>query len=218
MVGRQIPLDLSYRPAMTDKDFVIGSANRDAHAWIARWPDWPGRSLALFGPEGSGKSHLASIWMARSGAILLARAPAEGVFPDAPLVLDNPSRWPETLLLHLLNTQRDRGQFTLVIDRLAPARWQVELPDLSSRLNAIAAIELQPPDDALLMAVMAKHFADRNQTVAAETLQFLARRVERSYADAIRIVAALDRRSLAERRAVTLALARETLAALDGPV
>jgi chromosomal replication initiation ATPase DnaA len=218
MNARQIPFDLSYAPALEEKDFVVGNPNRDALSWINRWPHWPGNALALFGPEGCGKSHLACVWRQRSGALVLSEAPGEFLFPDAALILESPSRWPEATLLHLLNSQREAGRFVLLLDRMAPARWQVALPDLASRLGALPAIGLQPPDDALLIAVMAKHFADRNQTVGEDALRYLALRVERSFSAAARIVAAVDKRSLAQRRPITLALVREAMAALEGPM
>jgi hypothetical protein len=75
MAPQQLPLDLAYRPALGMADFVIAPGNRDAVAWIDRWPDWPSHALAIHGPKGSGKSHLAHVWQARSGAVFLDRAP-----------------------------------------------------------------------------------------------------------------------------------------------
>jgi chromosomal replication initiation ATPase DnaA len=218
MTARQIPLDLAYPPALGAKDFVVGAANRDAFAWIERWPEWPGNALALFGPAGSGKTHLAELWRARSGALILDAPPHEDNFPDSALILEAPSRWPEVALLHLLNRQREAGNFLLVLDREAPARWAVGLPDLASRLAAMPAIGLAAPDDELLVAVMAKHFADRNQSVGDEALRYLAQRIERSFAAAAQIVATIDRRALAQNRRVTLALIREALAAAEEPL
>ncbi len=218
MTSRQIPLELAYSPALGAEDFVVGAANRDAFAWLERWPDWPGNALALFGPEGGGKTHLAELWRARSFAVVLDWPPAEDQFPESAVILEAPSRWPEVALLHLLNRQREASRFLLVLDREAPARWKVALLDLASRLGAMPAIGLAAPDDELLVAVMAKHFADRNQSVGDEALRYLVQRIERSFAAAAAIVAAIDRRALSEHRRVTLALIRETLAAAEGPL
>ncbi len=216
MKARQIPLDLAYQPGLAEKDFVRGQANRDALAWIDRWPDWPGKFFALFGPEGSGKTHLSRIWAARAEAVILNALPEEGK-TSAALVLESPKKWPERALLHLLNAQRESGGFTLVVDRDPPARWPIELPDLRSRLSAMPAIALQAPDDDLLCSVLAKHFFDRNHDVAPELLLYMARRIDRSFAAAAAAVQLVDRQSLAERRPVSQSLIRDALQGADGP-
>ena len=212
MAPRQIPLDLAYRPALGMADFVIAPGNRDAVAWIDRWPDWPSHALAIHGPKGSGKTHLAHVWQARSNAVFLERAPAM----DAPLppavVLDAPQAWPEAALLHLHNRLREAGGHLLIVSELPPARWPVALPDLASRLAGMPAVELAAPDDDLLVAVMAKQFADRGLEVNEDVLRYVASRVERSFAAAAEMVARIDRAALAQQRRVTLALARDVIA------
>jgi chromosomal replication initiation ATPase DnaA len=206
MAARQIPLDLEYRPALGMADFVIAPGNRAAAAWIDRWPDWPSHALAIHGPKGSGKTHLAHVWQARSRAELLERAPADRV-PQA-VVLDEPRDWPEAALLHLYNRVREAGGHLLIVSEMPPARWPVTLPDLASRLASIPAVALAAPDDDLLVAVMAKQFADRGVEVNEDVLRYVASRVERSFAAAAEMVVRLDRAALAQQRKVTLALAR----------
>jgi chromosomal replication initiation ATPase DnaA len=208
MAPQQLPLDLEYRPALGMADFVIAPGNRDAVAWIDRWPDWPSHALAIHGPKGSGKSHLAHVWQARSGAVLLDRAPDE---TPAAVVLDEPQGWPEDALLHLYNRLREAGGHLLIVSETPPARWPVALPDLASRLASIPAVALSAPDDYLLVAVMAKQFADRGLEVNEDVLRYVASRVERSFAAAADVVTRIDRAALAQQRRVTLALARDCL-------
>ena len=68
----QLPLPLPHRSAMGRADFMVADSNRLAVGWIDRWPDWPGPLLSLYGPEGSGKSHLITVWCTRSGALRLS--------------------------------------------------------------------------------------------------------------------------------------------------
>ncbi len=211
----QLPLDLSFRPALGMADFVIAPGNRDAVAWIDRWPDWPSHALAIHGPKGSGKTHLAHVWQARSGAALLERAPAiDASLPQA-VVLDAPQHWAEAALLHLYNRLRESGGHLLIVSETPPARWPVALPDLASRLASVPAVALAAPDDDLLVAVMAKQFADRGLAVNEDVLRYVASRVERSFAAAAAMVARIDRAALAEQRKVTLALARTCVPGAD---
>ena len=206
MAPQQLLLALEYRPALGMADFVIALGNRDAVAWIDRWPDWPSHALAIHGPKGSGKTHLAHVWQARSQAAFLERTPGEEM--PRSVVLDEPQGWPEAALLHLYNRLREAGGHLLIVSETPPARWPVALPDLASRLASMPAVALAAPDDDLLVAVMAKQFADRGLEVNEDVLRYVASRVERSFAAAAEIVARIDRAALAQQRKVTLALAR----------
>lgn len=214
----QLPFDLGLRRGDGAEDFLVATANADAAAWIDRWPDWPASGLVLYGPAGSGKSHLAQVWRRRSGARAvdmqtLALAPPPELVDSAPALLIDPAGpgVPERALLHVVNLIREQGRALLLVAREPPARWGMALPDLASRIAALPAIAIGVPDDDLLRAVMAKHFHDRQVSVAPEVLDYLLPRMERSLAAAQAIVAQLDRHALAERAAITVALARRVL-------
>lgn len=218
----QLPLDLAWRPAMGASDFLAAPSNAVALAWIDRWPAWPHPALVLHGPPGAGKTHLIQVWRARGGAQLVSGA---GLAPedvpglvgtgwavavdDADAVAARPAR--ERALFHLLNLARERGASVLLAARRAPSRWGVALPDLASRLNAAPAAALEPPDDALLGALLFKLFADRGLAVGGDVVSYLLARMERSADAARRLVAAIDREALAAGRPVTLPLARAAL-------
>jgi DnaA regulatory inactivator Hda len=216
----QLPLDLAHRPALGRDDFLVAPANEEAVAWLDRWPEWPAPALVLTGPAGSGKTHLARVFAARSGALVLASErlgaarPPELLGAARAAIVENADAAPEEALLHLYNVLAERGGHLLLPAREPPARWGIALADLRSRLLAAPVATLQPPDDALLAAVLVKLFADRQLTVGAEVLAYLVPRLERSFDAAARIVAALDRAALAAHRPVTVPLAREVLAAL----
>ena len=213
MAPQQLPLDLEYRPALGMADFVIAPGNRDAIAWIDRWPDWPAHALAIHGPKGSGKTHLAHVWQARSNAAFLDRAPAAADTPvPAAIVLDAPQDWSEPALLHLYNHLAENRGHLLIVAKRPPARWNLKLRDLASRLAALPAVGIDPPDDQLIEAVLVKLFADRQLAVAPDVVTYLTKRVERSFETLRRLVGFLDRESLARHRPVTLPLAREIVA------
>lgn len=223
----QIPLDLGHRAAMGGEDFLVAPSNAEAVAWLDRWPAWPAPALALFGPAGSGKSHLASVWRARTGAPCIAAADLTDA--DLPalaagraVVVDNADKVAgrkgrEEALFHLYNRMRDAGGHLLLLAHQPPARWRVKLADLRSRLNAAPAVAVEPPDDALLAAVLVKLFADRQVMPGEEVVDYLVARIERSLDAARRVVAALDHASLVEQRRITVPLARSVLLSLDGP-
>lgn len=213
----QLPLPLGFRPALGRADFLVAPCNEAAVAWLDRWPRWPAPALALWGPPGSGKSHLAEVWRARSGAGAIdARALAPARVPqllgDAKAaILEEADRADEEGLLHLYNLLAERQGHLLLVARAAPSRWRIALPDLRSRLLAAPAVAVAGPDEALLGALLVKLFADRQIAVGAEVIAYLLVRLDRSFEAARDAVAALDAASLASGRAVTVPFVRDAL-------
>jgi chromosomal replication initiation ATPase DnaA len=214
---RQLALALPHCESFAREDFLPGPSNHAALALIESWPDWPARAVALVGPEGSGKSHLAAMWADNAGArFLAARAvattdPTSALATGALVVEDlAPGEFDERALFHLMNLAREDAHL-LLTTQTEPTRWTVPLPDLASRLRAIPAVTLSPPDDALLRAVLVKLFADRQLAVDESLVAYLATRLERSFAAARVAVDTLDREALRRKRPVTRVLAAEVL-------
>jgi chromosomal replication initiation ATPase DnaA len=217
----QTALDLVFprRRAMGRADFIETPSNADAAALVAAWRRWPERRLALCGPEGSGKTHLAHVFMAESGAPLvdaasLATADAPALVARGAVAVedvDRAGRGAEAALFHLMNLAAAEGAALLLTGRAAPARWGAALPDLASRLAALTPARLGPPDDALLAAVIAKGFEDRALKIEPGLPAYLAARIERTFAAAQATVERLDAASLAQGRAITRRLAAEVM-------
>jgi chromosomal replication initiation ATPase DnaA len=211
----QLPLELGHRASYGGEDFLVAPCNEAAVAWLDRWPDWPGPGLAIHGPAGCGKTHIAHVFQAGAEARLLRPGDLERASPAALIegyracVLDGAPPVPERPLLHLFNALAEKGGHLLIVSRLPPARWSLGLPDLASRLSALPAVRIDPPDDSLVEALLVKLFADRQIIVAPGVVAFLTARLERSFDALLRAVDHLDRESLARHRRVSLPLARE---------
>jgi len=212
---QQLLLDLDHRPAFEAEDFLPAPCNRAASAWLARYPDWPAPALILHGPEACGKTHLARIWAARVGARRLdpERLPAPGEPGAWRVAVIDPAHpvTDERALLALYNLAKEERRHLLLVARRPPSAWELRLADLRSRLKAAPAVEIGPPDDALLGALLVKLFHDRQLRVGDGVIAYLVRHMERSFAAAHRIVAGLDDLSLRQGRPVTVALARRVL-------
>jgi chromosomal replication initiation ATPase DnaA len=219
-MGSQLAFDLDPAENFARDDFIRGAGNAAALDLVESWPSWPARTLAIVGPEGSGKSHLAAIWAGAAGARRLAgRALDESAVPAAlatgALALEcgvaQAADLDERALFHLLNLVKEQQAFLLLTARVAPAAWPIALADLASRLRAVPVVTLAAPDDAMLRAVLVKLFADRQVVVDEALVSYLMVRIERSFAAARSIVATLDREALRRQRPVTRALAGEIL-------
>lgn len=215
MPPAQLPLDLPHRRALGRDDFLVAPSNADAVAWIDRWPDWPFVILVLHGPAGSGKTHLAQVWRAKSGAVTDITADAPAVLVDDAQLVARDAAGQEALY-HLIERAKFNGGKLLLTAREAPSRWALQLADLRSRLNAAMVVAIEAPDDALLAGVALKLFADRQLEIGVDALDALLARVERSVDGVGAAVAAIDRAALAAKRRVTAQLVRDVLAANSG--
>lgn len=215
MIQPALPLSLPVSQARAD--FVLAPCNATAFDLVTAQRLPQGR-LILTGPEGSGKSHLLAIWSQAHGATRLA--PAELASADLPtlaqsaaLTLDEAEGTVcnEAALFHLLNLLAQSGGQILLAARTPPRDWGLRLPDLISRLQAMAHVTLGAPDDTLLAAVLAKHFADRQVRIPDTLIPFLIPRMERSLAAAQRLAERLDQEALSRGKPISRALAAEIL-------
>ncbi|HEV2531521.1 DnaA ATPase domain-containing protein [Phenylobacterium sp.] len=211
-MARQLRLRLG-RPASHSRDeFVHGPSNAQALAAVDSWPRWPGGCLALVGPEGVGKTHLARAWAANVGAVALDRlAPDIAAAAGRPVLLEDVDQGvAEEALFHLINLAARDGGGLLITARVKPAAWPAALPDLRSRLNALFIAEIEEPDDEVLEGVLKKFFKERNIRPGEDVIPYLLRRIERSATSAREIVRRLDE-APDQVRPVSRVLARQLL-------
>ncbi len=217
----QLTLDLPHRPALGAEDFLVSRSNQAACDVIDRWPDWPYRSVVVIAPPGAGKTHLANVWRLRSGALAFAAATLgeqDVTSASAAMLVEDLHAGvrEERALFHLLNLVREHKLSMLLTSRRAPGELDVALPDLRSRLRALPVVSIDPPDEALLKAVLVKQFADRQLAVEPHVVNYIALHMEQSMEAAAAIVADIDRQALAAHRKVTRALAADVLARRQG--
>lgn len=221
LAHKQIPFDFDHRPALGGEDFLVAPSNAQAIAWVERWTEWPGPVLVIAAPHGAGKTHLAHVFQALSGAIMvspqdLRARRADGVLEGvSALVLEDVERFlsdgQAQELLHLYNMAKEEGTKILMTALSPPARWNIKLKDLSSRLNTAPVAEIQPPDDALLTALIVKQFADRQLNIDQDVLTYMLARMDRSFAGVRDLIHAVDERALAQKRAITIPLVRQVI-------
>lgn len=212
-MARQLRLRLDRPAAFSRDEFVAGPSNATAAAAVDAWPVWLGGALAIVGPEGAGKSHLAQAWAAQSGAAVLDRSdPDISLAAGRPVLVEDVDQGaPDEALFHLINIAMRDGNGLLLTARKAPALWPSALPDLRSRLNALRVVEIEAPDDTVLEGVLRRFFRARNIRPPEEVYPYLLRRMSRSIPDAAEIVRRLDEAGDTELKPVTRVLARQIL-------
>ncbi len=218
-MSAQLRLTLEYTPSYERAKFLESDANAAAVSALDAWPAWPGGALALVGPEGSGKTHLAMAWALRTHATIITPDTPQ----DALAGLKGPAVWEDAdrrtqgeTLFHLINIAGRPGGGLLITARTPPSLWRPELPDLRSRLNALVVTSLHEPDDLVLAGLLLRFFQARSIRPSEELLAYLVRRIERSAPTAQAIVAKLDETAHAEGRPISRVMARQVLDELYG--
>ncbi len=226
--SQQLIFPFENRVAQGVEDFLVAPGNRHAVDWIDRWPEWPFTALVMAGPAGCGKSHLAALWRARTGAasIDLGVAGIERMAAltagGGPILIEDCDRalddiQAERSLLQLYNLAKAAGGRLMLTARRVPSDWPLELPDLRSRLNSAMVVTVDPPDETLLRSIAIKLFADRQVTVGEGVVAYLLSRCERSVTGVARAVDLLDRAGITLKRPITVPMARAVLPWREGP-
>lgn len=212
-----LPLSTAY----TADDFAVSSCNQLAYMAMTRWPHWEQPVLVLQGPQAAGKTHLAHIWAGQSGAqfldpalltrdavrtLLESGGGSQGWVVDG---LDGLAE--ESALFHLMNAVREQNGWLLITTLIPPAQMDIPLADLRSRLCAAPLVQLDSPDDAVLMAVIVKQFADRQLRVGDDVVQYLLKRMDRSFVAARDWVRRIDDAALEQQSKITITLVRKLL-------
>ncbi len=223
-MAEQLSFDLPGKTALGREDFFVAPSNALAVATVENSKSWPSGKLILCGPVGSGKTHLAHVWAGQTGATIIPATDLTAdnvpdlsgsslVIEDVHVIASNPDT--QDALFHLHNLVLASGHLLLMTGVGTPRHWAMSLPDLQSRLEGTQTVALDAPDDALLAAILAKLFADRQITPRPDVIPFLVNRMERSFEAAQRLVAALDQAALAEGRSLTRRFASQLLGADD---
>jgi len=213
----QLALDLPAREDFSASSLILGPSNAEALAALGRWPDWPRNVMALIGPEGAGKSHLATVWALRCDAEIVEAADlAERLADIAPgrrvLVEDIDRALDDDALFHTLNRAAEGDIPALLLTaRKPPVLWPAQLPDLVSRLRALPHADLHEADDELLTRLIEKQLQDRGAPIRPGVIDYLLPRMERSATAVRRMVERMDKLALVKKTPITRAIAREVL-------
>jgi len=219
----QFTFDLDRPADYSPSAFARAPANEAAMRLVEQWPDWAAPVVCIAGPASSGKSHLGEIWRERANARAIDLADLCAVDIEGglsrPLWVDRRAGdvFAEDVLFHALNLAREEQGSILLTAREAPAKWNVSLPDLASRLKAVPVVSIEEPDDALVEAILIKRFTDMGIDAEQPVISYLLARMERSYSAVDAVVKGFGRSTLAVQRRASIPLAAEVLEGIGNP-
>lgn len=201
---------------------VVTEANGQAARLLQGWRAWPGGTMALVGPPGAGKTHLALAWALEAGARALSphatpeAAAAAFLEAEGRLLLDDcesgaGGSFDEGMLWRLIDLARARAGAVLLVGVGAPAAWGAQTPDLRSRLAALPLARLEEPDGALLEVVLRRFCREQFIHLSDDAAKYLVRRLPRTFAAARAVTAQIEADLAKPARPVSLQAAKRAL-------
>jgi len=199
------------------EDFYVSSSNREAYDLINSWPKWIKRIANIFGPTGSGKTHLMSLLKNKTSVLEIdSKDLNDKIFfkfkTKEALIIENiDEKISENLLFSIWNMALQDNKYLLFTSIKPITTLKFKLPDLRSRAKDIIAIGLKLPGDDLISVILTKSFSDKQINVEKKHIDYIIKRIDRSYEKIYQFVLTLDKYSLKKGSSFSLKMIKEVL-------
>ena len=213
----QLILKFPSHQAYKKEDFYVSPSNQKAYDFINSWPKWIKRTVNIFGPSGSGKSHLASILKSKTSCLQIeTKKLSDEIFfkfkTKETLIIENLDRKvSEKLLFSLWNIALQDNKYLLITSKQPINSVKFKLRDLTSRVTSSLIIGINLPSDDLISVILAKNFSDKQITVEKKHIDYIIKRIDRSYEKISQFILTLDKYSLKKGSPFALKLIKEVL-------
>ena len=213
----QLILKFPSHQAYKKEDFYVSPSNQEAYDFINSWPKWIKRTINIFGPSGSGKSHLASILKSKISSLQIeANNLNDETFfkfkTKEVLIIENlNTRVSENLLFSLWNVALQDNKYLLITSTKPISSFKFKLRDLISRVTSSLIIGINLPSDDLISVILAKNFSDKQIKVEKKHIDYIIKRIDRSYEKISQFILTLDKYSLKKGSPFGLKLIKEVL-------
>ena len=213
----QLILKFPSHQAYKKEDFYVSPSNQKAYDFINSWPKWIKRTINIFGPSGSGKSHLASILKSKTSCLQIeTKNLSDEIFfkfkTKETLIIENLDRKvSEKLLFSLWNIALQDNKYLLITSKKPINSVKFKLRDLTSRVTSSLIIGINLPSDDLISVILAKNFSDKQITVEKKHIDYIIKRIDRSYEKISQFILTLDKYSLKKGSPFALKLIKEVL-------
>ena len=216
-MSNQLILKFPSHQAYKKEDFYVSPSNQEAYDFINSWPKWIKRTVNIFGPSGSGKSHLASILKSKISSLQIeANNLNDETFfkfkTKEVLIIENlNASVSENLLFSLWNVALQDNKYLLITSTKPINSFKFKLRDLISRVTSSLIIGINLPSDDLISVILAKNFSDKQITVEKKHIDYIVKRIDRSYEKISQFILTLDKYSLKKGSPFALKMIKEVL-------
>ena len=213
----QLILKFPSEEAYLNEDFYVSPSNHEAYDYINSWPQWIKRIVNIYGPSGSGKTHLSSIFKSKTSTLTVeAKTINESIIStfktkEALIIEDLDDKVNETLLFSLWNISLQDNKYFLLTSEKSIHEYKFKLPDLQSRVLSTVTIGIKLPSDDLISVILAKNFSDKQIKIEKKHIDYIIKRIDRSYEKISQFILTLDKYSLKKGSPFSIKLIKEVL-------
>jgi chromosomal replication initiation ATPase DnaA len=213
----QLLLDFNYEQNFRDDDFYVGKSNFYPFELINKWPKWEKNFLNISGEKFSGKTHLTNIFLKKHDGIrikssLLNNENLRTIKPYQNIILEDLNLDINEKLIYTLFNIIDQDNKFLIITSLEPiTEINFQLKDLKSRTKNCLLTKIENPDDELMFALILKNLSDRQITLDKKLINFIIKRIERSYGKIFEFIYKIDKISLKKKKSIDFKIINEAL-------
>ena len=215
----QLLLNFEYKQNFKDEDFYVSKSNYFAFNLINSWPKWEKNFLNISGDKFSGKSHLANIFLKKFKGIKIdansfKNEKLQEIKIYENIILENFDRNIDEVLIYSLFNLIDNDNKYLIINSIEPINeMDFKLNDLKSRAKNCLFAVIEKPDDELMFALILKNFSDRQITIDKKLIDFIIKRIDRSYSKIFEFIYKIDEVSLKKKKPIDFKTIKEVLKA-----
>ena len=213
----QLLLDFNYEQNFKDDDFYVGKSNYYTFEIINKWPKWEKNILNISGEKFSGKTHLVNIFLKKFNGIkiesnLLNNGDLKTIKPFQCIVLEDLTlEINENLLYTLFNIIDQDNKFLIVTSNKPIVEIDFKLQDLRSRTKNCLLAKIENPDDELMFAIILKNLSDRQITLDKKLIDYIIKRIDRSYSKIFEFIYKIDEISLKKKKSIDFKIINEAL-------
>ena len=213
----QLLINFNLKKGYDEQDFYVSSSNKYAFNIINEWPKWLKRTVNLYGEQYSGKSHLSKIFETKTTCLNIESINFTNEIllkfkTKQALIIENFNyNIPEKLLYSLINIVEQENKYLLITSLKPINKFDFKLKDLNSRINNCLFVEIGAPDDELIYALIVKNFSDRQINIDKKIIEYIIKRINRSYKDIFLFIYKVDQLSLQKGKPINLSIIKKIL-------
>ena len=214
----QLVFKFPFKTKYYEQDYFVSSNNFSSYRLIESWPNWPGKWVNIFGPTGSGKTHLANILEKKIDSVKIIEA--KNIDDDTMtlfntfncLIIDNyKNNIEENIFYSLLNQSKQHDSFLVINSSVSIQDFKFNLIDLKSRAQSFINVGIDLPTDDLLRVIITKYFSDKQIEISPKISEYIIKNIERSYEKVFKLVKKIDDLSLSSGKSININLIKKVL-------
>ena len=198
-------------------DFYVSKSNDHILKFLNKWPKWEKNFLNIIGEKYSGKTHLIKIFLKKnSGLIIDSKSLDNEILKEVKLhqniVLENfDQNIDEKLVYTFFNLIEQENKYLIITSKIPVVNMTFDLEDLRSRCKNFILQDIGKPDDELIFALIVKNLSDRQISLDKKLINYIIKRIDRSYGKIFDLIYKIDQISLKKKKAIDLKIIKEVM-------